>query len=246
MKLMAYKVNFLLVFITNLAYFVVQLIFLQVIFSQVNSLAGWTKYEMFFYMGTFNIIDALWAFGPYFNLVGIPGLIRSGMLDYYITKPVNSQFMLSLRNVEIGSLVSVLGGVSIIGYALVKGNMVLTVGSTILYVITIFHALLVEYAVYFMLTCLSFWIIKADFVEKVHGILCYMSTRPVDIYKGATRFILCYILPYGLIITIASKSAIKVIDPLEYFVFLLLSWCFFGASILLWKLSIKRYTSASS
>lgn len=246
MKLMVYRANFFLIFITNLAYFGVQLIFLKVIFSQVDSLAGWTKYEMIFYMGTFNIIDSLWSFGPYFNLTNIPGLIRTGMLDYYITKPVNSQFMISLRNVEIGSLFSVLGGIAITLYALIAGDMVLTFGKVILYVIAIFHALLVEYAVYFMMTCLSFWIIKTDFVEKVHGILCYFSNRPVDIYKGVIRFVLCYILPYGLILSIASKSVVKDVDVREYISFLLLSWCFFGASILFWRFSLKRYSSASS
>ena len=59
MKLMAYRVNFIIVFITNIAYFGVQLIFIEVIFSEVNSLSGWTKYEMIFYIGTFNLIDSL-------------------------------------------------------------------------------------------------------------------------------------------------------------------------------------------
>jgi ABC-2 type transport system permease protein len=246
MKLMAYRANFFLTFITNFAYFAVQLIFIQVIFSNVDSLAGWTKYEMIFYIGTFNIIDSFWVFGPYFNLLSVPELIRSGMLDYYVTKPVNSQFIISLRNVEIGSLLSVLAGVGVIGYALVAGNITVTFGKLLLYVIAIFHSLLVEYAVYFIMTCLSFWTVKTDFVEKIHGIICYFSTRPVDIYKGAIRFVLCYILPYGFVMTIASKSALKSIDALEYVAFVLLSWCFFGASILFWRFSLRRYSSASS
>lgn len=246
MKLMAYRINFFLIFITNFAYFAVQLIFLQVIFSKVDSLAGWTKYEMIFYIGTFNIIDSLWVFGPYFNLLSVPELIRSGMLDYYVTKPVNSQFIISLRNVEIGSLISVLAGFAIIGYALVAGNMTFILGRLILYVIAIFHALLVEYAIYFIMTCLSFWTVKTDFVEKVHGIICYFSTRPVDIYKGFIRIVLCYILPYGFVMTIAAKSAVKSIAIGEYAAFVLLSWCFFGASILFWRFSLRRYSSASS
>lgn len=246
MKLMAYRANFFIIFISNFTYFAVQIIFLHIVFSSVNSLAGWTKYEMIFYIGTFNIIDSLFIFGPYFNLLSFPELIRSGMLDYYITKPVNSQFIISLKNVEIGSLISVLGGIAIIGYSLVEGNMTFTLGRVLLYVIAIFHALLVEYSVYFMMTCFSFWTVKTDFVEKIHGIICYFSNKPVDIYKGVIRFILCYILPYGFVMTIASKSAVKSIELGEYVDFLLLSWCFFGASILFWRFSLRRYSSASS
>ena len=246
MKLMAYRLNFFIIFITNFTYFTVQIIFLQVIFSKVDSLAGWTKYEMIFYIGTFNIIDSLFIFGPYFNLLSLPELIRRGMLDYYITKPVNSQFIISLKNVEIGSLISVIGGISITLYALVEGDMTLTFGRVILYVIAIFHSLLVEYAVYLMLTCLSFWTVKTDFVEKIHGIICYFSNRPLDIYKGVIRFVLCYILPYGFAMTVASKSAVKNITLSEYVTFLLLSWCFLGASLLFWRFSLRRYSSASS
>ena len=245
-KLMAYRANFYLILINNFTYFAIQLIFLKVIYSQVDSLGGWTKYEMIFYIGTFNIIDSLWVLGPYFNLTNIPELIRSGMLDFYITKPVSSQFMISLRNVEIGSIFSMMAGIAKAGYALAAGDMTLTFGKAILYIIAIFHALLVEYGIYFMMTCLSFWIIKTDFVEKVYGILCYFSNRPVDIYKGFIRFILCYILPYGLIMTIASKSVVKSVDLLEFIGFLVLSWCFLGCSILFWRFSLKRYSSASS
>ncbi|HHV29967.1 MAG TPA: hypothetical protein GXX73_10320 [Clostridium sp.] len=33
------------------------------IFREMDTVAGWTKYEIFFYIGTFTIIDALWVFG---------------------------------------------------------------------------------------------------------------------------------------------------------------------------------------
>lgn len=241
-----YKVNFLLVFITNTTFFGIQLIFMQLVYSNVETLGGWSKYEMFFYIGTFNIVDALWVFGPFFNLLGVPGMIRSGSLDYYITKPVNAQFLISLRNVDLGSLISVVAGIIMISFALIQGGMELTFAGSVLYVGSIFHALMVQYSVYFSLTCLSFWLVKADFVESIHGILCYFSTRPVNVYKGFIRFVLSYVLPYGLALTVASKAAVKTVRFPEYLSFLILSWSVFGVSILLWKFSVKRYSSASS
>lgn len=246
MKMAAYKINFVFTFITISAYFSVQLVFIQLVFSNVETLAGWTKYEMIFYIGTFNIIDSLWTFGPFFNLVGIPGMIRSGSLDYYLTKPVNSQFLISLRTADLGSLLSVLAGICMIVFALIQGGMELTFAKSVLYIVSILHALLVQYSVYFIFTCLSFWLVKADFVESIHGILCYFSTRPVDIYKGFIRFILSYVLPYGLALTVASKSAIKAIHLSEYLIFLIISWSVFAVSIACWRFAVRRYSSASS
>ncbi|WP_340022735.1 ABC-2 family transporter protein [Paenibacillus sp. FSL K6-1096] len=245
-KMVTYRINFFMVFITNLSFFSVQLLFMQLIYSNVDSLAGWTKYEMFFYIGTFNIIDSLWVFGPFFNLMHIPGMIRSGSLDYYITKPVNSQFLISLRNADMGSIISALAGVGMIAFAIIQGGLEITFASSLLYIVSILHALLIQYSVYFIFTCLSFWLVKADFVDSIHGILCYFSTRPLDIYKGVIRFVLTYILPYGLALTVASKSAIKAIQFHEYIIFLVISWAIFGVSIIVWKFSLKHYSSASS
>ncbi len=246
MKMAAYKINFGLVFVTNAAFFCVQLIFMHLVFSNVDTLAGWTKYEMFFYIGTFNIIDSLWTFGPFFNLLAIPGMIRSGALDYYLTKPVNSQFLISLRNVDPGSLISALTGVTLITFALIQGGMELTLGKAVLYAVSIFHALMIQYSVYFILTCSSFWLVKADFVDSIHGILCYFSTRPVDIYKGFIRFILSYVLPYGLALTVTSKAVVKTVHVAEYTSFLILSWSIFAVSVGVWRFSLKHYSSASS
>ncbi|WP_159067833.1 ABC transporter permease [Paenibacillus ihuae] len=246
MKMAAYKFNFFTVFLTITAYFSVQLIFMHLVYSNVDSLAGWTRYEMFFYIGTFNIIDSLWTFGPFFNLLAIPGVIRSGALDYYITKPVNSQFLISLRNVDPGSIISALAGVTLITFALIQGGMELTYARAGLYIVSIFHALLIQYSVYFIFTCLAFWLVKADFVDSIHGILCYFSTRPVDIYKGFIRFVLSYVLPYGLALTVASKAAVKTIQFPEYTLFLILSWSIFAVSVGVWRFSLKHYSSASS
>jgi len=246
MQASAFRLNFWMLVITNIVFFGVQFIFMDVIFSNVSSLSGWTKYDMFFYLGTYNIIDSLWMFGPFFNLLTMSESINTGMMDMYITKPINSQFMVSLRKVEVSSILSIFAGIGMIVYALIMSGRTLSISRVALYAFTILNGLLIMYSIYFILSCLSFWFIKTEFVEQIHTILCYFSMRPAEIYKGFIRFVLFYILPYGLMITISAKSAIKEVTLKEYGVFLVISWGLFSLTGLMWKYSLRKYSSASS
>jgi len=246
MKAMAYQANFIIVLISNLAYFVIQLYFMKIIFTEVDTIAGWNKYEMFFYIGTFAIIDALWVFGPYFNLTALPDMIRSGSLDGYLLKPVSSQFLVSLRKVDIGSLFSIIAGVGIVVYAVIYGNIKVSLIGIVFYIIAIIHALFVEYSIYLILLCLAFWMVKVDFADVLHGIICYFSNKPADIYRGIIRKIITFVLPYGFLMTIASKTALGKVDKMDYLSAIIISWCFLLLSIIVWKVSSKRYGSASS
>jgi len=245
-RAMAYRMNFITVLLTNFAYFLVQLFFINIIFGEVDLIAGWSKYEMFFYIGTFALVDGLWVFGPYFNLRELPNLIRNGDFDTYLLKPVNSQFFASLRKIDVGSIMSALTGVVMISYAAVSGGFYITVKGIILYVIALFLALLVEYSLYTILICLAFKIMKVDFAEVFHGIVCCFANRPADIYKGLLRKLIITIFPYGLVMTIASRSALSKITVLEYGYIIVISLITFTLSCLCWKIAIRRYGSASS
>ena len=246
MKAMAYKVNFITVLVSNLAFFLIQLYFMEIIFTEIDTIAGWSKYEIFFYIGTFAIIDSLWVFGPYFNLTEIPNMIRIGSLDGYLLKPVNSQFLVTLRNVDIGSLFGVLAGVGIVVYASICGNIKVSFWEIVFYIIAMIHALFIEYSIYLILICLAFWMVKVDFADVLHGVICYFSNKPADIYRGIIRKIITFVLPYGFLMTIASKTALGKVDKMDYIGAIILSWCFLLLSIIVWKISVKRYGSASS
>lgn len=246
MRAMAYKVNFITVLLTNLTYFMVQLILMDVIFREVDNIAGWTKYEVFFYIGTVAIVDAWWTFGPFFNLHELPELIRNGGFDTYLLKPVNSQFFASLRKIDVGSIMSMLAGIVMAIYAVILGNLKITFLRFIFYIIAIVFALLAEYSLYVILICFAFWFVKADFAEIFHSIICYFANKPADIYSGVIRKVLTTIFSYGFLMTVASKTAISKVSIKEYVYSIFLSAVSFFISIMCWKFSVRKYGSASS
>ncbi|NLO41241.1 MAG: hypothetical protein GX115_17465, partial [Ruminiclostridium sp.] len=53
-------------------------------------------------------------------VITIPEKIKTGQMDLYITKPINTLFHLSFENIDMGSVPLVLASVGIIAYAIVQ------------------------------------------------------------------------------------------------------------------------------
>ena len=96
--------SFFGVFFVDGTMFLVQLLMFNYIYAHVETIGGWSREQMLFFIGTFSLINALNMMLCFFGVISIPEKIRSGKLDLYITKPVNTLFYLSFENIDIGSL----------------------------------------------------------------------------------------------------------------------------------------------
>src|SRR5437899_10147327 len=56
---MAFRGNFLIEIVTNAFWFAAQLVFFTLIFSNVDAMNGWTRYQFFAFMATNMIVNAV-------------------------------------------------------------------------------------------------------------------------------------------------------------------------------------------
>lgn len=80
----AYNVNFWITFFTDFTMYALQILTFSAIFSNVDTINGWTKYHMIIFLGTFIIIDSFCMMTYFFGLILIPGDIKEGNLDRFI------------------------------------------------------------------------------------------------------------------------------------------------------------------
>jgi ABC-2 type transport system permease protein len=113
---MNFKLNFLLRMIVESLWFVGQLVFIKVIFSHVDQIGDWTKWQMVLLVGTHQIISQIFQGFFYTNLVNLPELVRTGKLDFILLQPLDSQFATSVRQFGLDSIVNALVGVGIVTY----------------------------------------------------------------------------------------------------------------------------------
>ena len=88
-----FKSNFLLWIVVDLAWFGLSLAFIQFLYLQVDTIAGWSKWEMVLLVSTNFLVQQIFQTFLMINLTKLPELIRSGRLDFFLAQPAPVQFV---------------------------------------------------------------------------------------------------------------------------------------------------------
>ena len=83
---MNFKMNFLLWMAVELLWTCGQLAFIEVLYGQVNEIAGWTKWQVVALVGCHQIVSQIFQALFYVNLTNLPELVRTGRLDLMLTQ----------------------------------------------------------------------------------------------------------------------------------------------------------------
>src|SRR5688572_24330885 len=159
---MSFKANFTLWMIVELLWFAGQIIFLEVLFSHVDRIGDWSKWECVLLVGTHQITAQLFHAFFYVNLAELPELIRTGRLDLMLLLPVDAQFAISTRRFGMDNIVNAVIGVVIVGFSLWQLRVVPQAHQVALYIVAVAIGIAVHYAVLFGLATAAFWIVRAQ------------------------------------------------------------------------------------
>lgn len=244
---MVYSFNFYMVFFADMSLYIIQLLTFSVIFSAVETINGWHFYQMIVFMGTFSIIDSLNMSTYFFGLINLPDKIRTGNLDLYIVKPINTLFYCSFDNMNPGSLLSVTSGIIIVTYGLIRGNVVITPSKIIGYVFLVLMMELLYYDLLLLFRLTAFWFIRINsFIEAEDALISFCFRIPGVVFRGFSKVIFYVIVPYGIIATIPTQFFTGVLDGTYWLMTVLVVTVFTFLSFSLFNVGRRRYTSASS
>ena len=113
-----YRANFFIQLFQSALTLIVGLVGLSLVFNHTDSLNGWSSNELLAVMGVFTIMGGLIRTTIQPNMERLMGDVRQGTLDYTLTKPADSQVLVSVREVRIWQSVDILVGLIILGIAL--------------------------------------------------------------------------------------------------------------------------------
>ena len=114
---MTFKSNFLLWIIVELLWFGLQLAFIGVLYLHTEHIGTWTKWEVVLLIGASHLIQQVFQAFFLVNCTNLSELVRSGKMDFLLLLPVNTRFVVSLRQVDLGSFVNAASAVVVMGYA---------------------------------------------------------------------------------------------------------------------------------
>ena len=244
---LGFKANFLMWIVVEGLWFALQLTFIGVLYLHTESIGSWTKWQVVALVGTSHLIQQLFTAIFLTNLTALSEHIRTGKLDFMILLPVNTRFLVSFRQVDLGGFVNAVGAVCVIGYALHRLNYTPGVAQIIGFLVLILVGIVIHYSLMLMLSASSFWTVRAQGIVWGYYNLFNIARLPDEAFRGAFKAVFTFALPMLLVSNVPVKLLVdKLGSPLEILLLVTLAALIFVASELLWRTALKRYTSASS
>ncbi len=246
-KSMMYSFDFWSAFFADGMLFVVQLLTFSAIFSHTESINEWNMYQVVIFIGTFTVIDGLIMATCFFGVISLPSKIKSGDLDLYIVKPINTMFYVSFDSFNPASLLVSIFGFFIVAYGVVNLKIAITVPIVIGYLFLVVIMYILMYSLMLLLRVAAFWFIKINSLMNIENQVIEFAFRiPGIVYKGFMKFILWVIVPYGLIATIPTQFISDVLELKYWILSISVTLTFFILASYLFKKGLQRYSSASS
>ena len=244
---MSFKGNFILWIFVELLWFGLQLCFVSVVFSQTTTVGTWTQWQMVLLVGASNFIQQVYQAFFLTNCTNLSELIRTGKMDFLLLLPVNTRFIVSLRQVDLGAFVNALFAVAVMVYAAGQLHLHPTLAQLAGFSALCFVGILIHYSLMFMLAAISFWTVRAQGIVRGYYTLFNIARLPDEAFHGAFKAVFTFALPVLLVSNVPVRVlADKVTSPGALLALLGLGVVWAVISEWFWRVSVSRYTSASS
>src|SRR3954467_12156691 len=108
-----YRSNFLMMVSVDLIWIFVEFSLFAVIYSNTTVVAGWTRDQVFFFLGVFFASDAVFTTFFQRNFWNFSDLVNKGELDILLTKPVHPLFLSLPRYINLTASFNIVLGFGI-------------------------------------------------------------------------------------------------------------------------------------
>ncbi|MHB1036041.1 MAG: ABC transporter permease [Pirellulales bacterium] len=253
---MTFRSNFLIESFTSLAWVSMNLGFYVLIFHYTPMLGagtGWGKYEFFLFLATSLVINSIVHafFMP--NADELSELIRTGGLDFALLKPIDTQFLVSLRRVDWSSLSTFFFGLALMAYALLRLQYLPSLGQWLLFPLYAACGVAILYSIMIAMAATSIWLGRNQSLYDFWFYITNFSRYPMEIYQGRVggplRQVFTFLIPILVVVNVPAALLAKPLDaqnwPLALFT-LAATLVSLGFSRWVFIRALASYRSASS
>lgn len=241
-----YRANFIADLIDSLFNFLVSIIFFESLYLNVDSIAGWSKWQSLLLVGTSQLITAVIYTLFMNNLPRIQTYILRGNFDYITLKPCDEQFYVSFRYFYFGGIASVMLAIVLIGYSLTMLQIPINIIKMLVYAMFVVSGICICYSIWFIIMTTSIVFLKVGELHELFLSMLKFMEYPGDIYKNASRYIFLYVIPLATIANVPVKYILSKVTLINSVYTFLIALIFLVLSRVFWKKSLRWYQSASS
>ena len=251
---MTFRANFIIEVISSMSWMIMNLGFYTLVYQFTPDIAAWGKYEFFVFISTTMFVNSLVQafFMP--NMQELSELVRTGGMDFALLKPIDTQFLISLRRVNWSSLGNFFVALLLLAYSLPRiEGLELTLWQFVLFPLYIVLGVFILYSVMITLAATSIWLGRNQSLYDFWFYITNFSRYPMEIYSGTwgtpLRRIFTFVIPILVVINVPAGLMAKPLSsgqwPLALFALFAVVFSLVG-SRWVFKQALKSYRSASS
>ncbi|MBI3161402.1 MAG: ABC-2 family transporter protein [Chloroflexi bacterium] len=243
---MQYRVNFFIQLLQSFISVATGLIGLGLVFGQVTDLAGWSRSELLAVMGVHLLMGGVIRSVIQPNMERLMDDVRNGTLDFALTKPADSQTLVSVREFRFWQLVDVLVGAVVIAVAFYQLKGALDIVQLLGFLAALIMGAIMLYCVWLMVTSISFWVIRVQEISNLFEGLYAAGRWPVGIYPNWLRTGLTFLVPVAFAVTVPAEALTNRLTGASLLFALGMTLLFAILARGLWLLGLSNYSGASA
>lgn len=246
LKELEYRVNFFANVFMSVFWLVWALLGVSVFFLHRTKMGDWTYPEVLMVVGLFTFFSGLMESLLRPNVGAVIEQIREGTFDFVLTKPVNAQFIASLRNIIVWRLSDVFIGLGLLVYALRLLGVTPTRDNIAIFAAMLASAIVIVYSLWLVMSSFAFWFVKIDNITELFYAFYETGRYPVTIYRGLVRALLTFVVPIAFVTTFPASALLGRLDQTTAWIGIFFAIILFFLSNRFWNFAIRHYSSASS
>jgi len=205
MRQLEYRTDFIFWGFVSLMWSGFTFFFFSLIVRVSGNIGGWNEYQIYLLISVFTILDAFtWSFF-YHNMRYYTNYVFSGDLSQFLTKPIDTQFLMMTQNNTYNNIFRLIMGIVMLLWSINKLQLEISLLSFVWFFYTFIVAMLFVYFLWFCISTLSFYVEKLDNINDIIPSLRQMWQVPEEVYTGFFSVLFRFIIPLGLITSIPTK-----------------------------------------
>lgn len=247
---LSFRGNFLAKMAVELIWLSLMLVFYKTIFRQSATVASWNEAEYLFFVGCYVTLEGFIESLFLENCLGLAELVRTGELDFYLLKPIDEQFLITCKSIDLSTMPNIVMGMVLMLMSLHDLGWPLELERVLHFIVNFIAGLALAYSCLLMLASTSFWLTRNSSLMEMWWLFTSLMRYPREIFQVSWAvpigFFFSFLLPVMLVIHVPASSMVKTMNPA------MSAYLIVGALVMLWlsraylQLALRRYRSASS
>jgi ABC-2 type transport system permease protein len=241
-----YRANFFVQIFETMLAMLVSIGGISIIFAHTGTLGGWKSDELLALVGIYFLVGGLINFIIQPSMQRLMEDVRTGTLDFMLTKPEDAQLLASIRQVQIWKLIDVILGLALVILAVTRIGAQVGAVQALGFGVALLAGGAIVYSFWLLLATLVFWFVRIDNILVIFQSVYEAGRWPVGIYPGWLQMVLTFLVPVAFAVTVPAEAVVGRLTPESLLGAVLLAVVMLTISRQFWRIGVRHYSGASA